>query len=56
LGDIWRVPDVGDPPGYNDDAVCADDDDDADDDNADLSVGAGDAAEVVIRRVNRLLF
>jgi hypothetical protein len=52
------VPEVGDPE-CNDDAACAADDDGADDYNADLSAGADDAydaAEVVSRRVNRLMF
>jgi len=42
FGEGSRKPEVGDP-GFDDDAVCADDDYDADYDDADKSGGAGDA-------------
>jgi hypothetical protein len=42
FGERGRKPEVVDP-GFDDDAVCADDDYDADQDDADKSGGAGDA-------------
>jgi hypothetical protein len=44
FGEGSREPEVDDP-GYDDDAVCADDDNDDDYDDADKSGGAGDADE-----------